>query len=206
MSYNAGNMPTGYIWIMANAGHEDDECLLWPFCISTPGYGQFAHEGKLHSSHRYMCRLKNGDPPTSRSQAAHSCGNRRCCNPNHLSWKSPSDNQRDRRHHGTNCRIKTKITRLQAAQIRQLKGVETAIQTAARYGITESNVRQIQEGKTWRTIGRKHNHALTPDQAQQIKLIGFSKSAREVAEMFGVSENAIWRARNNKTATARQST
>lgn len=160
---------------------------------------------KVHRAHRFMCQQTHGEPPSPEHHAAHSCGNRRCVNPKHLSWKTQRANQLDRRTHGTNNKTKTKITQLQAEQIRQLKGIEIPPETAAKYGITESNVKLIQEGKTWRTEGRKHNFALTAEQVRQIKIIGFTKSAREVAKMFGVRENAIYRARNNKTATARQS-
>ena len=199
------NTPIGYNWIMENVGHQDDECLLWPFRLSTPGYAQFSHEKKVYLAHRYMCRLTHGDPPAPEYHAAHSCGNRRCVNPRHLIWKTQTDNQLDRRVHGTNNKARTKLTPLQAQQIRQLKGIETAIETAARYGITESNVRQIQEGKTWKVIGGKIRRALTTEQVLQIRRIGLTKSDREVADMLGVGRLAVWRVRNNKTATARQS-
>lgn len=206
MSYNAGNSPKGYLWIVEQVDHQGDDCLLWPFACCTPGYGNFMFERKTHLAHRWMCQQIHGASPGPRYQAAHSCGNRRCVNPGHLNWKTPSDNQLDRRGHGTNNKTKTKITPLQAKQIRQLKGTETGIDTAARYGITESNVRLIQDGKTWRTLDRKHRHALTSEQVRQIKNIGYEKSAREVAELLGVCRSAVFRARNNKTATARQQT
>lgn len=138
-----------HAYLVANAGHQSDDCLIWPFCVCTPGYGQFQHEKVRYLAHRFMCELANGPPPTEAHHAAHSCGNRRCVNPKHLSWKTPTDNQLDRRLHGTNNKTQRKITRAQAYQIRALKGFETSVETAARYGVTESNVRLIQDGKTW---------------------------------------------------------
>lgn len=202
--YNAGNMPKGYLWIVEQIGHQGDDCLLWPFSCCTPGYGTFMFEGKTHLAHRWMCERIHGRPPGDGYHAAHSCGNRRCVNPKHLDWKTQSNNQLDRLEHGTNNKTRTKITHLQAKQIRQLRGAETGIETAARYGITESNVRLIQDGKTWRTIGRKQRPSLTSEQIRQIKLIGFDKSASMVAKMLGVDASSVYRARNNKTATARQ--
>ncbi len=142
--------PVGYRWIMQHVGHRGDDCLIWPYACCTPGYGVFMFETKRRLAHRFMCELTHGAPPSPKSHAAHSCGNRRCVNPRHINWKSQSDNQFDRRTHGTNLKTRTKLNRRQAMQIRELKGTETSIQTAARYGVTESNVRQIQQGKTWR--------------------------------------------------------
>jgi hypothetical protein len=48
------------------------------------------------------------------------------------------------------------VEQRQAGQIRSLRGIETVIETAARYGVTESNVRQIQDGKTWAGTGKMH--------------------------------------------------
>jgi HNH endonuclease len=140
---------------VAHADHISDDCLIWPFACCTPGYGIFSYQRKRYLAHRFMCEQKNGPPPSEDYQAAHSCGNRRCFNPMHLSWKTGTDNQLDRRTHGTHNKKRTKITLVQARQVRRLRGIETATETAAKYGITESNVRHIQNGKTWREEGRK---------------------------------------------------
>jgi hypothetical protein len=54
-------------------------------------------------AHRLMCQLAHGDPPTPDHIAAHSCGrgHEGCVNPNHLSWKTYSENELDKRVHGT---------------------------------------------------------------------------------------------------------
>lgn len=143
---------SGIEWINAHAGHQGDDCLLWPYSCSSPGYGQFMADKQRHGAHRYMCELVKGPPPTPEHLAAHSCGNRRCVNPKHLSWKTAQQNQDDRRHQGTANTYgnRGKLHPHQAEQIKRLKGLETAVKTAAKYGVTESNVRLIQDGKTWR--------------------------------------------------------
>jgi hypothetical protein len=137
-------------WLLSHKGHKGKECLIWPFSCCTPGYGQCYADGRSQMAHRYMCILVHGEPPKDH-ETAHSCGNRRCVNPRHLSWKTKTDNQLDRNSQGTS---KTHIGRWvltpkQVAAIRKSKAKSPVL--AARYGVTESNIRLIRAGKIWRT-------------------------------------------------------
>lgn len=175
--------PLGHRFLMAHVGYQGDDCLIYPYSCCTAGYGVFQFELKKQLAHRFMCEQKRGAPPAPEFHAAHSCGNRRCVNPNHLNWKTQTDNQLDRRKHGTNNKTRTKITALQADQIRGLKGIETSVQTAARYGVTESNVRQIQEGKIW---GPRKVELWTPEEDARIReAIKMGYSFRQIAEYVG---------------------
>lgn len=183
----------GHVWLLAHVGHVGDECLIWPYSCCTPGYGLFMTEKKRCLAHREMCRLTHGEPPAPGYQAAHSCGNRRCVNPNHLSWKSPGDNQLDRREHGTHAVKRSKLNARQADQIRQLKGKETSIETAAKYGITESNVRLIQDGKTWPTSGRKYRMSISDDEVRAIRRIGIGQPLRATGALLGIHPSTVHR-------------
>lgn len=86
--------------------------------------------------------------------------------------------------HGTQNKTRRKITQMQADQIRSLKGMETAIDTAARYGVTESNVRQIQDGKIWVKTGKMQ--IWTPEEDGRLKTaLGSGLVLRDVAALLG---------------------
>jgi hypothetical protein len=143
---------TGHKWLLQHVYHTGDGCLAWPFTVGGAGYGQFSAHRKFYYAHRYMCELAHGPAPSDGHQAAHSCGNTECVNPRHLSWKTPAENQLDRRDHGTTMGGRRhKLTPEQVAEIRAAAGTEPRARTAARYGVTGVTVRHIQNGNTWKT-------------------------------------------------------
>lgn len=139
-------------WIHDHVTYQYDEwCLIWPFS-TTRGYGAFQYLGKRYYAHRFMCELAHGPVPSDIHEAAHSCGDTACINPNHLSWKTPSENGLDNRQHGTHVRSRYgsagKITPEQADTIRSLKDVKTLRELADEYGVSESAISNVWTGKT----------------------------------------------------------
>lgn len=127
-------------WLLAHVPHKGEACLIWPFSCNWDGYGQIGlQRGVVRKAHHVMCRLAHGKPPTRRHQASHSCGNGHagCVNQEHLSWKTNSENQKDRRRHGTHLGAKgarTQLTAAQVAEIRSRGEAQTAL--AARFGVS----------------------------------------------------------------------
>lgn len=147
----------GIAWIRKHTAHADDACLPWPFWIDkTNGYGRCGFDAKLYWAHRLMCEMAHGPAPSASHQAAHSCGrgHEGCVNPRHLSWKTRSQNQRDRRKHGTS-RAKFghrwKLTPAQVAEIRAQGGIKTQRELAAMYGVTWQTIGMILRRETWTT-------------------------------------------------------
>lgn len=90
-------------WIKKHVDYDKDGCLIYPFGRSpSTGYAALRLEdGSNIGAHRYMCILANGEPPTKKHLALHSCGNGHlgCVHPKHLRWGTYSDNIKDRNKH-----------------------------------------------------------------------------------------------------------
>lgn len=166
MTFERGQRPPnrgrgkGIMFLRAHVDHQGDDCLLWPWSAPN-GYGEMGYCGRLYYAHRLMCEMVHGEAPAGKIEAAHNCGNGLCVNPKHLEWKTPSENQCDRAAHGTKSTGSAgKITPAQADEIRALRGTKTQRQIAAMYGITRSNVSNIQNGYHFKSV-RQRAHPST---------------------------------------------
>lgn len=147
---------TNLDWLKEQVSHNGDDCLIWPFARSR-GYGMLSDGNKkIRKAHRVLCEMVHGLPPTPEHEAAHSCGNGHggCVNPKHLSWKTRSENQRDRRAHGTHRTCppgasRFKLTAPDVAEIRLRQGSATVADLAQKFGVTRSTIRQIHLNKIW---------------------------------------------------------
>lgn len=172
-------------------------CLIWPFTRTPTGYAVFG--APLRKVSRAMCEHRHGPAPSDKHHAAHSCdrGHEGCVNPWHLDWKTPSENQFDRRRNGV--QPSHKLTVEQAREIRDIKGLEHTAATAARFGVRESNVRLIQAGKTWREESRRMRQFTREEVAAIRNTPWREKSAKTWAEEFGVKRSVIDRIRAGDT-------
>lgn len=136
-------------WMLAHVNHVGEECLLWPFG-KCRGYGQLKWDGKIRRATRVMCELAHGEAPTQQHHAAHSCGNSECINPRHLSWKTPSENQLDKREHGRFYKdgARKLLSYADAEKIRSLAGSMTQDAIAKQFGVSRRNIGAILTGKT----------------------------------------------------------
>ena len=155
---------TALDWLIAHVGHDSEECLIWPFSRSR-GYAQVSVNRKIKKASRIMCEKVHGPPPTPKHEAAHSCGcgHLGCINPKHLSWKTRSENQQDRRKHGTHGRganmrtrrIGFKLNPELVAEIRTIGNTVSKEELGRRYGVTPSNIAKILSRKSWWIDGKR---------------------------------------------------
>lgn len=142
-------------FLLANVSHNSDECLIWPFSRYASGYGQIA-DG--HQAHRKMCILAHGEPPSTKHEAAHSCGkgHEGCVNPRHLRWATPTENQADKVAHGTTNRGErcgaAKLTEAEVRAIRALEGQMTQQGIADKFGVHLMTVNNILRRRNWRWL------------------------------------------------------
>lgn len=133
-----------------------EKCILWDGSVMSTGYGEVRANHKSELTHRVACRLAHGAPPAGLSQVAHSCGVRRCVNPNHLRWTNQSGNEADKVTHGLSNRGERCGThKLSEAQMREVReryaaGGITQKKLGAEFGIKQQGVSNIVTRKTWR--------------------------------------------------------
>ena len=124
-----------------------DECWNWMGSCGSPGYGNWGLGG-VQAAHRATYKLFNGEP---KGMVLHKCGNRRCCNPDHLYDGTSKDNRRDQERHGTaplgSRHGKAKLTEQQVLKIRIDDRQRRII--ANEYKVSEAAITHIKQRTTW---------------------------------------------------------
>lgn len=188
-------------WIEMHLDYPHDWCcLIWPFSRIVGGYGSVGGEDGSIRVHRIMCEHRNGAPPTPEHQAAHSCGrgDDGCVNQWHLTWKTAAENQIERFQHLGRPAPRTKLTPEQVDEIRALKGRERPGDTAARFHMSDRNIRDIQEGKLWKA-DRIDQRTFSEQEVLLIRATPWQeKTAMQWATEFHVSRSTIDRIRTGK--------
>lgn len=137
--------------------YDGNECLIWPFA-RTAGYGILVVDGTARIVSRLVCEFFNGPPPAADYEAAHSCGNgnKGCVTRRHVSWKTPKENAADKKLHGTQTYGEThapaKLTDDKVHAIRALAKSIKSPDIARYYGVADTTIRHILNGRTWRHI------------------------------------------------------
>jgi len=82
--------------------YDGTECLIWPFAKTKKGYAQIGIDGKTRLVSRVVCEKAHGPSPSPRHHAAHNCGHGydACVARRHLAWKTPAENEAEKRDHG----------------------------------------------------------------------------------------------------------
>ena len=186
----------GYHFLVGLIGHQGDECVTWPLFRDKCGRGRVGHDGHHYWAHRLMCQIAHGDPPTPKHTAAHNCGkgHEGCVNPKHLEWKTQAENLADCAIHGTqpthSYGNKGRLTRVQAQEIRDARGIKTQRELASEYGVSEGAINDIWRGRSHARPSKIPHY--TPDDDAKIRTaIARGCSFPEIAAEVGRPTHAV---------------
>ena len=141
-------------------------CWLWEGIVSKDGYGilqvrTLTGQTKRVRAHRVAWELENGPIPVG-VLACHRCDNRCCVNPDHIFLGSPSDNIRDMVRKGRegpgafapgNSHRLAKLSEQDVIEIRRSHEKQSVL--ASRYGVHQSNISLLQNGRIWKHLKQK---------------------------------------------------
>lgn len=126
-----------------------DDCWEWKRARSH-GYGRFNLGGRMLTASRVAFEITHGE--LGDDEARHTCDNPPCCNPAHLIRGTHAENMADMARRG-----RTSIRRLTPAAVVDIRSRRAAgaraIDLAAEYGVTPSNISQIVTRRIWKHIG-----------------------------------------------------
>lgn len=152
-----------YEWLKRSVLASADTCVLWPFTLSSAGYGVVKDaDGKKWMAHALALHLSK-PMPSHDYLALHAphdiCGNRNCVNPRHLRWGTHTENAADRIIDGTNAHGanhgSARLTEADIATILDLrKSGMTQRQIAEIIRVDRSHISRILAGKKWTAIPR----------------------------------------------------
>lgn len=127
-------------------------CWIWTGCIHHDGYGRWKSRG----AHRHSFVIHKGPIPDG-MVVMHSCDNRVCVNPSHLSLGRIADNVLDAVSKGRNAKGErigaAKLTAEQVMEVRALHASGVASRKiGSRFGVSKTTVMDIVNGKYWRHV------------------------------------------------------
>lgn len=147
----------GLSFLLAALGRDSDACIEWPYSKDRDGYGQTFYNSKVTQTHRLVCLLAHGEPPSQNHQAAHSCGNPPCINKSHLRWRTPGQNIAEKEDHGTKL-IGAAIpsAKLDDEKVARILTMRDRVMNhvADEFGVSATAIRSIWQGRTWRHVSR----------------------------------------------------
>jgi hypothetical protein len=131
--------------ILARTTLTPSGCMEWQGAMTKRGYAKIKYGRETWCGHRLVKFLQTG---LIGAVALHHCDNRKCVNPDHVSWGTQKENIRDMVMKGR-CAL-SKLTPPLVAEIRHLYTTGlTQKQIATRFNVSQTNVSGIVLRKTW---------------------------------------------------------
>lgn len=138
-----GNSEEKFLDIISFLIKDSNGCKIWPLGKNKDGYGYYAIKGKVYVAHRLIYSLLK--PRDYQGLVImHSCDNRSCCNIDHLSHGTPSDNTIDMVKKQRNVKGSlvgtSKLTEDQVIKIRKIYPEKNTIELAKEYGVCKQTI------------------------------------------------------------------
>lgn len=141
-----------------------DGCWEWLGPRDHGGYGAASFPGgKRTNAHRVAWFIWHGRHVAPELECCHKCDNRICVRPSHLFEGTHRDNMRDAVKKGrmacgeNNKRSKAGRVRVQAIRDAYASGIVSYKTVGKMFGMSDSAVRQISLGLTWRHLTKSTN-------------------------------------------------
>lgn len=140
---------------------EDSGCWVWIGGIGVRGYGRFKMGGVTRFAHRVSYEMHKGQIDDGLF-VLHSCDNRACVNPEHLSIGTQKDNQQDMKAKGRHCHgassPNAKLTEENVLEMYRLhrSGIGT-IRLSRQFGISKNLAWRIVNGLQWEHLYRSRH-------------------------------------------------
>jgi len=135
---------------------EDSGCWIWTGAKAITGYGIFFYNKLTQLAHKVSYKLYHNDKIEDGLLVCHSCKNKDCVNPAHLSLGTRSKNNgHDRNRDGTNCSgKKCHFSKLTDSVVRDIRTASHAGETtkalAEKYAVSKSCIYSIRRNKSWK--------------------------------------------------------
>lgn len=163
-------------WYKTNACNIVDSCWIWDKEVGTDGYGRVKYKGQKHMAHRVLWMLTNNKTPDYLKQlkadglvVKHICPidkpNKACCNPEHLTVGSRSENARDAASYSRSYKYDEDVTEwLRLYEIYINEGNPKAHTVVAQglinlglvsHGVSERYVVDVLRGKNYKHLHRE---------------------------------------------------
>lgn len=143
-------------FIKEAAGLDTNDCIEWPFCTNSAGYGRLKSGGRLVLASHLSLHFSGRPRPSARHLALHAplvCHNPLCINPSHLRWGTHRDNMADMIADKTapsgESGSASKLTWEQVSQIRN--STKSKASLAREYGVHPTTIGAVIRGDTWKT-------------------------------------------------------
>jgi hypothetical protein len=127
-------------------------CINWNGSISDDGYGIISIFGKKMRTHILACEIKNLEHRPKDLVTRHLCGNRLCCNPEHLKFGTQLENSLDTLNQGLNKKTTLTVDIVKDIKETYEKDNLSKEQRAEKYKISVKNLRMIELGYRWKHI------------------------------------------------------